>query len=148
MRLTRHTDYALRVLMYLGIRGGRQATIREIAERYDISENHLMKVVHRLGREGYIRTIRGRQGGLILKHDPGEINLGAVVRSCEEDLAIVECFDVSTNECRIAGACALNWILDDALGAFLSVLDRHTLADLLAPADRLAYRLGLAPVSG
>ena len=143
MRLTRHTDYAIRVLMFLGLRGGKQATIHEIAEQYGISENHLMKVVHRLGREGYIRTIRGRQGGIVLERDPREINLGAVVRSCEEDLSIVECFDASTNECRIAGACVFNWILDDALGAFLGVLDRHSLADLLAPADRLSWRLGL-----
>jgi Rrf2 family nitric oxide-sensitive transcriptional repressor len=143
MHLTRHTDYALRVLMYLGVRNGKLATIREIAERFAISENHLMKVVHRLGREGYIRTIRGRQGGIVLERDPGEINLGEVVRHCEEDLAVVECFDPSTNECRIAGACVLNWVLDDALGAFLAVLDRHTLGDLLAPADRLTWRLGL-----
>jgi Rrf2 family nitric oxide-sensitive transcriptional repressor len=143
MHLTRHTDYALRVLMYLGVRNGKLATIAEIAERYGISENHLMKVVHRLGRLGYIRTILGRQGGIMLERDPREINLGDVVRNCEDDMAVVECFDPSTNECRIAGACVLNWVLDDALGAFMSVLDRHTLGDLLAPAERIAWRLGL-----
>lgn len=102
-----------------------------------------MKVVHRLGRLGYIRTIRGRQGGIVLERDPREINLGDVVRNCEDDVAVVECFDPSTNQCRIAGACVLNWVLDDALGAFMSVLDRHTLGDLLAPAERIAWRLGL-----
>ncbi|MDH3232698.1 MAG: Rrf2 family transcriptional regulator [Alphaproteobacteria bacterium] len=143
MHLTRHTDYALRVLMYLGVRNGKLATIGEIAERYAISENHLMKVVHRLGRLGYIRTIRGRQGGILLERDPREINLGEVIRNCEDDMAVVECFDPSTNECRIAGACVFNWVLDDALGAFMAVLDRHTLGDLLSPAERIAWRLGL-----
>ncbi len=108
MRFTRYTDYALRVLMYLGLKPEDElATIREIAESYDISENHLMKVAHRLGQNGYIVTVRGRQGGLRLAKAPAAINLGDVVRHCEDDLRIVECFDPETNTCPIAGVCAL-----------------------------------------
>ena len=134
MRFTRYTDYALRVLMYLGLKPEDDlATIREIAESYDISENHLMKVVHRLGLNGYIVTVRGRQGGMRLAQPPSAINLGDVVRHCEDDLRIVECFDPDTNTCPIAGTCALPAILDEALTAFLAVLDRYTLADLMVP---------------
>ena len=145
MRFTRYTDYALRVLMYLGLKPeGELATIREIAESYGISENHLMKVAHRLGLAGYIVTVRGRQGGLRLAQAPEAINVGAVVRRCEDDLRIVECFDPDTNTCPIAGVCALPALLDEALAAFLAVLDRHTLADLLVPRGGLAEILAPA----
>ena len=138
MRLTRYTDYALRVLTYLGLKGDSElATIKEISDRYGISENHLMKVVHRLGQTGFIVTVRGRQGGMKLSRDPSVINLGDVVRQCEDDLRIVECFDEATNTCPIASACALPSVLDDALSAFLSVLDGYTVADLLVPRRRL-----------
>ena len=139
MRFTRYTDYALRVLMYLGLKTpGELATIKEIGERYGISQNHLMKVVHRLGQEGYVETLRGRQGGLRLARDPAAINIGEVVRRCEDDLRLVECFDAATNSCPIAGACALPALFDEALAAFLAVLDRRSLADLLAPRFELA----------
>lgn len=139
MRFTRYTDYALRVLMYLGLKApGELATIREIGERYGISQNHLMKVVHRLGQEGYVETLRGRQGGLRLARDPAAINIGEVVRRCEDDLRLVECFDPATNSCPIAPVCALPALLDEALAAFLAVLDRHSLADLLVPHFELA----------
>ena len=96
-----------------------------------------MKVVHRLGLNGYIVTMRGRQGGMRLAQAPAAINLGDVVRHCEDDLRIVECFDPDTNTCPIAGVCALPAILDEALAAFLAVLDRYTLADLMVPRDGL-----------
>lgn len=139
MRLTRHTDYALRVLMFLGLKPrGELSTIREIADRYSISENHLMKIVHRLGRQGVVETVRGRQGGLRLARPASAINLGVTVRNFEEDLRLVECFDPATNTCPIAGVCALSAILDEALSGFLGVLDRYTLADLLTPRAPLA----------
>ncbi|MFP6773413.1 MAG: Rrf2 family transcriptional regulator [Alphaproteobacteria bacterium] len=139
MRFTRYTDYALRVLMYLGLRPESElSTIKDIATRFGISENHLMKVVHRLGREGFIVTVRGRQGGMRLARSPAEIKIGDVVRRCEDDMRMVECFDEATNTCPIAAACALPPILDTALAAFLAVLDGHTLADLLAPRRELA----------
>lgn len=143
MRFTRYTDYALRVLMYLGRKGEGLSTIREIAARYNISENHLMKVVHQLGRDGYITTIRGRQGGMRLAAAPDSINIGAVVRSCEDDLSIVECFDDRTNSCPIAGVCGLASMVDEALAAFLAVLDRKTLADVLDHSPGLGRTLKL-----
>jgi Rrf2 family transcriptional regulator, nitric oxide-sensitive transcriptional repressor len=150
MRFTLHTDYALRVLMYLGAEPGDDlATVKKISQSYGISENHLMKVVHRLGQSGFITTVRGRQGGMRLASAPHEINVGAVVRACEDDMRIVECFDPLTNTCPIADACALPAILDEALAAFVAVLDRYTLADLLKPRAALWEILGDAgrPIS-
>lgn len=138
MRFTRYTDYALRVLNYLGLKDdGRLSTIKEIAGRYGISENHLMKVVHRLGQAGYVETVRGRGGGLRLAMPAREIGLGQVVRDCEDDMRVVECFDPETNTCPIISACALPAILDQALSAFLVVLDQYTLEDLLRPKENL-----------
>lgn len=131
MHFTRYTDYALRVLMYLGLKGDDLATIAEIAERYGISENHLMKVVHQLGKNGYITTVRGRQGGMKLAKAPKQINIGEVVRVCEDDLNLVECFDPKTNRCPIAEMCGLSSLIGEALTAFLKVLDKKTLADIL-----------------
>lgn len=142
MRFTLQTDYALRVLMFLGLRPADElSTIREIAERYGISENHLMKVVHRLGQEGLIETVRGRQGGIRLAKAPEHIPLGDTVRRFEEDMRIVECFDPATNTCAIAPVCALSGILNEALRAFMAVLDRYTLRDLLVPRGALAQML-------
>lgn len=143
MRLTRYTDYALRTLIYVGLHEPRQSSIAEIARAYGISESHLTKVVHQLGRLGLIRTIRGRGGGLRLARAPSEIVVGAVVRQTEDDLALVECF--SGGACAITAPCRLRRILGEALSAFLAVLDRYTLADLIEdPAGRdIAKLLGL-----
>lgn len=143
MRFTRYTDYALRVLMYLGRKGDDLSTIKEIAARYGISENHLMKVVHQLGRHGYITTIRGRQGGMRLAAAPQEINIGEVVRTTEDDLSIVECFDDKTNSCPINKVCGLAGMIDEALAAFLAVLDQKTLADVLGRSAGLGAVLKL-----
>lgn len=142
MRLTLYTDYSLRVLMYLGLKRDGLATITEISERYGISRNHLMKIVHQLGLLGYIETIRGKGGGLRLAKPPESINLGDVVRRTEEDLALVQCFDSAAPKCRIESACVLRSVLGDALGAFLAVLDQYTLADLIGPRRSLARLLG------
>ena len=131
MRFTRHADYALRVLIYVGLKGERLSTIAEIAARYRISENHLMKVVHRLAQGGYVTTTRGRAGGVRLAAPPETINLGAVVRWCEDDLRLVECFDPATNTCPIAGVCGLTQTIGEALAAFFAVLESKTLADVL-----------------
>ncbi len=143
MRLTRHTDYALRVLMYLASKGDGLSTIKEIAACYAVSENHLMKVVHQLGRNGFITTIRGRQGGMRLAATPEQINIGAVVRSCEEDLCIVECFNNKTNSCSITGVCGLSGMIAEALNAFLAVLDSKTLADVVGCSPGLGNVLKL-----
>jgi Rrf2 family transcriptional regulator, nitric oxide-sensitive transcriptional repressor len=144
MRLTLWTDYALRTLIYVGAKGGRLSTIAEIAERFDISKTHLMKVVNRLGQQGYIDTIRGKGGGMRLARLPVEIRVGAVVRETEEDLAVMGCL-AETGFCRIEGCCVLRHALREATLAFLHTLDGYTLADLLAPGTRLARSLGLAP---
>lgn len=141
MRLTLFTDYALRILMFLAARPGKLATIREIAERYGVSENHLMKIVHQLGKDGFIETVRGRQGGLRLGLKPDAINIGDIVRRYEEDMRLVECFDAKTNTCPIAGACALTGVIGEALGAFLAALDRKTLADIMRESPKLKRKL-------
>jgi Rrf2 family nitric oxide-sensitive transcriptional repressor len=130
MRLTQLSDYSLRVLMYLGARPNRLATIQEIASAYGISDNHLMKVVHRLAQHGFVETVRGRGGGLRLKGQAGDIRLGAVVRAVEEDFRLVECFG-SDDTCRITNVCRLRRVLHGALNAFMAYLDEWTLADLV-----------------
>lgn len=130
MRLSTFSDYSLRVLMYLGAQPDRLVTIAEIAAGHGISESHLMKVVHRLGRCGLVETVRGKGGGMRLALAPQNIVLGDVIRQTESDFTLVECFGTSAT-CRIQGACHLNAILGEALNAFFLVLDGFTLADLL-----------------
>lgn len=131
MRLTRYTDYALRVLMYLGAQ--RSATIPEIASRYNISRNHLLKVVHGLAQRKFIVTQRGKGGGLALARPPHEINVGDVVRRMEEDLALVECMGDDPGACLVTPCCVLKSAFLEARESFLRTLDRYTLADLLTP---------------
>lgn len=142
MHLTLWTDYALRTLIYLGAKGDRLSTIAEIAAGFEVSRPHLMKVVSRLGRQGYVETIRGKGGGIRLRRPPAEIRIGAVVRETEEDLAVMGCL-AAKGFCRIEGCCILRRALDEATRAFLATLDGYTLADLLAPGARLARSLGL-----
>jgi Rrf2 family transcriptional regulator, nitric oxide-sensitive transcriptional repressor len=138
LRLTNFTDYALRVLMYVGAKGEQNSTIDEIAEYYGISRNHLMKVVFRLGKLGYLSTSRGKGGGLRLGMDPAKLNIGKLVRQTEEDLSVVSCLPDGGGDCRIRSACVLRGALAEALDAFLGTLDQYTLADLLEPKRRLA----------
>lgn len=130
MRITRYTDYSLRVLMYLALKGDELSTIREIADSYEISRNHLMKVVQQLNNKGYLIAVRGKNGGLRLRSEPQHINLGTLVRDTEQDMTLVECFD-SKGACRITPACQLKHVFAEALDAFLAVLDSYSLADLL-----------------
>ena len=133
MQLTRFTDYSMRVLMYLAFRTDELPTIGEIATDHGISENHLMKVVHRLARLGYVETLRGRGGGLRLARRPERIRVGAVVRDVEETLAPVECLLAThRSECRLLPSCRLQSVLRDAQQAFLGHLDGYTLRDLLS----------------
>ncbi|PMR69523.1 Rrf2 family transcriptional regulator [Halomonas heilongjiangensis] len=145
MHLTRFTDYSLRVLIFLAVKGEERSTIQEIAERFEVSHNHLMKVVQELGHKGYITAIRGKNGGLLLRKAPEEISLGALIRDTEHDLLLVECFG-DQNECLITPACRLKPILAEALQAFLAVLDQYTLADMLGPQrPQLAQLLRIEP---
>jgi Rrf2 family nitric oxide-sensitive transcriptional repressor len=142
MRLTLHTDYSLRVLMFAALKGETLSTIAEIAEHFDVSRTHLMKVVNALGRAGYLDTVRGKKGGFRLAKKPSEIKVGAVVRDLEEELAIVGCME-QTDYCPIEGTCILRGALGEATAAFLAVLDRYTLADLVKPRKSLARLLDL-----
>jgi Rrf2 family transcriptional regulator, nitric oxide-sensitive transcriptional repressor len=126
MRLTTFTDYSLRVLIYLAADPDRRATIAQIAQAFDISENHLMKVVHFLGKGGWLRNLRGRGGGLELAQLPQEIRLGDVVRAAESNLP-AECFDRDSNRCAITPVCRLKGVLSEASAAFYAVLDAYTL---------------------
>ena len=146
MHLTRYSDYSLRVLIFLGAKGDELVTIPEIADAYGISRAHLMKVVQLLGQLGYIETLRGRNGGLRLGMLAAEIRIGQVLRQTEESFALVDCFSgdasgAGARGCAIAPACKLRGMLAEALQAFLAVLDRYTLADILegraAPLRRL-----------
>lgn len=141
MRLTTYTDYGLRMLMYVGLKAGELATIQEIADAYGISKNHLMKVAYDLGRHGFLETVRGRGGGLRLARAPERIRLGDVVRKMEEDFTLVECFAPDANSCRITKGCRLKGVLNEALKAWLAVLDKYTLADLTGRNPALAKSL-------
>jgi len=134
MRLTAMTDYAMRLLMYVGSHPDRLCTIAEIAQAYGISQPHLMKITHRLAQQGWLETVRGKNGGMRLARAPRDINLGAVVRDTENDLALVECFTPG-NTCTLGGRCGLAGIIHGALQQFMAHLDRYTLADILPPAD-------------
>lgn len=145
MRLTSFTDYSLRVLMYLAADPDRRATIGEIAAAYGISEHHLVKVVHFLGKAGVLANVRGRGGGVELARSPEAVNLGAVVRATEGPAEPAECFVPESNACRISRACRLRKALEEAAEAFLAVLDAYTLADLVGNAPALARVLNIAP---
>lgn len=142
MRLTTFTDYTLRTLIYLALRPQTLVTIADIAEAYDISVNHLMKVVHQLSVAGDAATVRGQHGGLRLGRPAELINIGNVVRRTEPDMHLVACFG-EEQRCVIQDGCVLQHALGDALRAFLAVLDRYTLADLVAPQQALAGLLGM-----
>ena len=143
MRLTLFSDYTLRVLMYLGVHRDGLSTISQIAEAYDISRNHLMKIVHYLGQCGYLETVRGKGGGIRLAREPADINVGSVVRQTEKDTVLVECFGSQTSTCRIVPACELKIILKEASEAFYQCLDRYTLQDLLRQEANLKDIFGL-----
>lgn len=133
MRLTVLTDYAMRLLMHVGQHPDRLCTIAEIAQTYDISAPHLMKITHKLAQHGWIVTVRGKNGGMRLARPPSEIVLGDVIRDTENDLSLVECMGPN-NTCSLSGQCGLTGILHGALQQFLQHLDRYTLADILPAA--------------
>ncbi len=148
MHLTTYTDYALRVLIYAALNAERPVTIAEMTRAYGISKNHLMKIVHYLARRGWVSTTRGRRGGMRLTHPPEAISLGTVVRETEPHFRLVECFEPATNTCPIAPACGLAEVLHEAQAAFLAILDRYTLADLVTQKDALARILRPAQREG
>jgi Rrf2 family transcriptional regulator, nitric oxide-sensitive transcriptional repressor len=130
MRLTLYTDYSLRVLLYLAHKEGALVTITELADFYDISRNHLVKVVHNLGLNGYIETNRGRGGGIRLARPAKEMQIGEIVRTTEPDFDLLECFNEETDRCVVSKSCSLKGVIHEAQASFLSVLDKYTLADM------------------
>ncbi|MCW8903541.1 RrF2 family transcriptional regulator [Sedimenticola sp.] len=137
MRLTTFTDYSIRVLIYLALDRERLATAGELATSYDISHNHLTKVVHYLGQHGYIETIRGKGGGIRLALSPDVINIGTLIRQSEQNSVLVECFSPDNCKCKILPACRLASILMEAQEAFFRVLEKYTLSDLIGNASAL-----------
>lgn len=132
MQISLYTDYALRVLVYLSIHQDRLSSINEIATCYGISQNHLMKVVHHLGKADFISTVRGRRGGLQLNRPPSEITLGSIVRHTEDTEQPVKC-----GKCIIKEACAIKTIIYQAFEAFYAVLDKYSLDCILKDYDKL-----------
>lgn len=147
VRLTCHTDYSLRLLMLLALEPDRLHTIEEIAVRYGVSKNHLMKVAVTLTKGGFVESVRGRGGGLHLARSAGEIGIGAVVRVTEDNFDIVECFDKGGNNCSVTPACHLKHVLHEAISDFLKALDRYTLADLVKSPVASRRMRQLLPVS-
>lgn len=130
MKLTAFTDYSLRVLIYLAAEPDRRATISEISSAFDVSEHHLTKVVHFLGKSGWIDTVRGKGGGMMLAKPAREIGVGRVIRDTEGAALPAECFSASASDCAIIGCCQLKDVLAEAVRAFYGALDRYTLADI------------------
>lgn len=141
MQLTLYTDYSLRALVFLGS-SQRAATIAEIATRFGVSRNHLSKVANNLVHLGYIDSMQGKGGGLLLSKSPDEINVGDVVRKVEPNFHLVECFDRENDTCPITPVCSLKRILSEAESAFFAVLDKYTLRDLLEDGDVMLELLG------
>ncbi|KAB8036862.1 Rrf2 family transcriptional regulator [Silvanigrella paludirubra] len=130
MQLTLYTDYSLRVLIYLATKKDDLSTIDEISNKFNISKNHLTRVVHKLGEKGVIKTIRGKGGGICLAHSPKDINLGKIIKEMESNFELVECFNPEKNTCMLSPYCSLKGILYEARQAFFKVLENKTLADI------------------
>ena len=145
MRLTKHTEYALRALIYLGVQPGIYVTSEQISKAYGISNHHLVKIVCELGKEGILEVRRGRQGGVRLARAPEDINLAQLVRMTEPDFQLAECFADGEQSCPVHPACSLVGPLEEARDAFMAVLAGYTLADLLVPPRLVQIRrvLGL-----
>ncbi|MDA5192546.1 Rrf2 family transcriptional regulator [Govanella unica] len=145
MQLTQFTDYALRVLIYLGVKQG-DATIGEIVDSYGISKNHLTKVVHSLARLGFVQSTRGKGGGIRLAMRPEDISVAAVVAATEPNFNLVECFELGASHCPLVPSCLLKRALHEANQAFLTSLERHSLADLLGNRRELTVLLKVPAV--
>lgn len=148
MRLTRQTNYAIRILMYCAANDGRLSRIPEIAAAYTVSELFLFKILQPLVENGLVATVRGRNGGVKLAKPAAEINLFDVVRVTEDSFSMAECFDNDATECPLVDSCALNAALREALGAFFKVLESYTIADLARERADLRHLLGIEATTG
>ncbi|MBA3446282.1 MAG: iron-responsive transcriptional regulator RirA [Pseudaminobacter sp.] len=143
MRLTRQTNYAVRILMYCAANDGRLSRIPEIAKAYSVSELFLFKILQPLVEHGLVETVRGRNGGVRLGRPAAGITLFDVVRVTEESFAMAECFETDAVECPLIDGCALNAALREALNAFFAVLSRHTIDDLVEAKSNVRTLLGI-----
>ena len=140
MQLTLFTDYALRTLTYLALQPERRlSTITEVAEKFDISRNHVVKIVHQLGVKGYIETVRGKHGGIRLARSSEEINLRDVVSDMENVSCVLDCH---RDGCLLNSSCRFQGIMRKAMRAFLDVLGEFSLADLVKDKERMCGLLG------
>lgn len=146
MRLTDYTDYALRLLMHLGVHPDKIITVREISAIHGISHNHLTKIAHQLGVLGVLNTLRGRAGGIQLARPAEQIMLGSVIRMTEPDFQMVDCFSAADSSCMLAGRCKLKGLLAEATAAFLQRLDQVPLSALLG-APGAALPAGVHPLT-
>jgi len=147
MKLSAYSDYAIRVLIQTALRSPQRITVAEVALTFGISRHHLVKVVHDLGRHGYLVTQRGIGGGFTLARAPEEIRLGDIIRLCEESETVIDCLDGENHLCRLLPACRLKGVLDEAATAFFAVMDSYTLADLMKHRPKMRAVLGLSDKS-
>lgn len=147
MQLTLFTDYSLRALMYLGAKPNSLSTVKEIATYYGISQNHLVKVIHNLNQIGYIKSIKGKGGGIQLLKKPSDINLRDLIIQIESNLILVECFSKKHNTCRIASHCALSKILKESLQSFIDTLGKYTLADTIGSKNGTDYIFSIKTIN-
>lgn len=143
MRLTRQTNYAIRILMYCAANDGRLSRIGDIASAYSLSELFLFKILQPLVENGLIETVRGRNGGVRLAKPANAITLFDVVRVTEDSFAMAECFENDEADCPLIDSCGLNEALRTALNAFFEVLAGYTIADLVAAKPDMRGRLGI-----
>ncbi len=144
MELSAYSDYCIRVLMQAALRCPERVTVDEVARTFDISRHHLVKVVHDLGRNGYLETRRGIGGGFTLARPPGEIRLGDIIRLGEETEVVINCMDDGDQcACRLYPACRLKGVFDEAAAAFFKVLDNYSLADVVKQPNKMRTVLGL-----
>ena len=143
MQLSTYSDYSIRVLMQAALRAPARVTVDEVADTFGISRHHLVKVVHDLGRSGFLTTHRGVGGGFTLARPPEDIRLGDIVRLGEESETVIDCMDGERRRCRLLPACRLKGVLDKAAAAFFEVLDRHALADVVKHPAKMKAALGM-----
>ncbi|MFK5980915.1 MAG: iron-responsive transcriptional regulator RirA [Rhizobiaceae bacterium] len=143
MRLTRQTNYAVRILMYCAANDGNLSRVPDIAEAYGLSEAYLFKILKPMMDVSIIESVRGRNGGIRLARDAADITLFDVVRVTEENFSLAECFDDENTDCPLVDSCGFNSALREALNAFFDVLGKYTIADMIAARPNINFLLGL-----
>ena len=147
MKLTSYTNYAMRSLQLAALKSPDLVRIDDVARIHKLSRPHIMKIVHELGKAGYLETVRGRNGGFRLARPPEKIIVGEVVRKTEGPLDVVECFNPEKNTCPLMGICILSRKMQEATAAFMAVLDNLTIADISANKGQLMDRIAPLEIS-